>query len=104
MGGNDSVPNSRTRGSSGGNGSFGALIESRRDRGDFDLALHAFIQNGAEDNVRVGIGGIMNDVRSFADFVQQQIVAAGDVDKHAASALNRAIFEQPARDRLLRRL
>ena len=38
----------------------------------------------------------MNDAGGFADFVQQEIVATGDIDENAAGAVNRGLLEQAA--------
>src|SRR6266702_7371274 len=58
----------------GGHGIFAALVETGGNDGDFDLALHGFIQHSAENNVGFGIRSVMNDAGGFADFVQQEIV------------------------------
>ena len=46
---------------------------------------------------------LLDDRRRLADFDQRQVRAAGDVDDHAARAVDRRAFEQRARDRAPRR-
>ncbi len=71
------------------------------DHGNLHVALHGFVEHGPEDDVGVGIGGVMDDAGRFAHFMKQEIVASGNVDENAARALNGAVIEKPAGDRFL---
>ena len=74
-------------------------IEAGRDHGDLHLALHLRIDDRAEDDVGVLVRRLLDDRRRLAHLDQRQVGAAGDVDDHAARALDRRVLEQRARDR-----
>src|SRR6185436_17710722 len=63
-------------------------IEYGGDDRDLDLALHLRIHDRAEDDVRVFVRGVVDDLARFADFGEREVRAAGDVDDHAAGALH----------------
>ena len=57
------------------------------------------VDHGAEDDVRVLVRRLLDQRRGLVDLVQRQVGAAGDVDQHAARAVDRDVLEQRARDR-----
>src|SRR5207249_2096270 len=71
---------------------FGAAVEAGSDHRDLHFVLHCLVQHGAEDDVRLAISSIMDNAGCFADFVQEQIVPARDIDQHAARSLNGAVL------------
>ncbi len=65
----------------------------------FTLPVHLRVDDGAEDDVGILVGRLLDDGRGLADFDQRQVRTAGDVDDHAARAADRGVLEQRARDR-----
>src|SRR2546429_8361090 len=65
-------------------GCVSTTVESGGNHGNLHFVLHGLVQHGAENDVRLSIGRIMNDVRRFADLVRQQIRTAGTLDANAA--------------------
>ena len=61
------------------------------------------VDHRAEDDVRVGRRGALDDLRGLVDLEQAQVAAAGDVEQDAGGALD-GLLEQRARDRGLGRL
>ena len=78
-------------------------VEAGRDDGDAHLVAQRRVDDGAEDDVAVGVGGAADDLRRLVDLEQPEVVAAGDVEQDAAGALD-AGLEQRRADRRLRRL
>ena len=76
-----------------------AAVEAGRDHRDLHLAFQLRIDDRAEDDVRVLVRRFLDDRRRLAHFDQRQVRTAGDVDDHAARALDRRVLEQRARDR-----
>ncbi len=68
------------------------------DDGNLDAVAHRFIEDGAEDDVGVFVRGVVNDGRSFVDFMQHEVAGAGDVDQDAARSIDGLIFQQRRRD------
>src|SRR4051794_2962569 len=80
-----------------------AVVEPGRDDRDADLVAHALVDHRAEDDVGVGVGRGVDDLRRLVDLEQAEVAAAGDVEEDAVGALDR-LLEQRARDRRLGRL
>ncbi len=91
----------RRRRSGGCHNTLGTFIKPGCNNGDLHLALHGLVKNCAEDDIGFGIGRIMDDIRSLADLVKQEVVATGDVDQHATGALNGGFFQETARNGFL---
>ncbi len=64
------------------------------DHGNAHDALQIFIKGRAEDDIGVRIHFFPDTVCSFVDFEQGHVRTAGDVDQHAAGALERDFVEQ----------
>ena len=75
-----------------------ALLEAGRDHGHADVIAELLVDDGAEDDVRVLVGGARDDLRRVVDLEQAEVAAAGDVQEDAGGALD-ARLEQRARDR-----
>ena len=73
-------------------------VEAGRNDGNANVIGHVFVNDRAENNVGVGMGGFLHNRGRFADFMQAERFAAGDVNQHAARAVNRNIIEQRAGD------
>src|SRR5439155_14086536 len=84
----------------GGARAGAAVVEAGGDDGHADLVAQALVQDRAEDDVRVGVRGALDDLRGLVDLEQAEIAAAGDAQEHAAGALD-GLLEQRARDRNL---
>src|SRR5690242_14917770 len=80
-----------------------AVVEAGGDDGHADLVAEALVQHRAEDDVRVGVRGALDDLGSLVDLEQTQVAAARDVQQHASGALD-GLLEQRAGDRELRGL
>ena len=80
---------------------FFHLTEAGGDHRDTNLVGQAFIDHRAEDDVGIVVRFLLNHRRRLVDLVQTEIRPAGNVDQHAARALNRDILEQRTRDRPL---
>ncbi len=74
------------------------FLEACGDDGDFYGVFHRFVLHGAEDDVGIFVGGLLDDGRGFMNFVQGEAGAAADVDEDALSALDGIVFEQRAGD------
>ena len=61
---------------------------------DLDIIPQRFIEHCTEDNVRVLMGGTLNDGRGLIDFTQLQGTGAADVDEDSTRAINRSFFQQ----------
>ena len=79
------------------------MTETGGDDGHLDRARLVPIDHGAEDDVRVGVGGFLNDVRRLGDLVQGHVLSARDVDQDALRAVDRRVFQQRRGDGALRR-
>ena len=60
---------------------------------------HAVVDDGAEDDVRLRVGGLLDHLGRLVDLEQAEVAAAGDVEQDAAGALD-VDLEQRAHDRL----
>ena len=70
------------------------LFEAGRDDCDLHFVLHLLVEHRAEDDVRVFVGGALDDGRSLVDLGQPQRAGAGNVDEDAARAVDGSGFEQ----------
>src|SRR5512143_1033247 len=73
-------------------------VEAGRDDRDPNLVAHLVVDDGAEDDVRVGMGHTVDHLGRLVDLEQAEVAAAGDGEQDAARALDRGL-EQRARDR-----
>ena len=64
-----------------------------------DLVAHALVDDRAEDDVRLRVGRLLDDLGRLVDLEQAQARAAGDVEQHALGAGD-VDLEQRAGDRL----
>src|SRR5262249_23936037 len=60
-------------------------IEACSDHRDLDLTIKSVVLNGPEDNVRLRVSCLADDVGRLVDLVERQVEATGDVEQHAAS-------------------
>jgi hypothetical protein len=63
-------------------------IEAGRDDGDTHLITQRRVDDGAEDDVAVGVGRAADDLGGLVDLEEPEVVAAGDVEQDAAGALD----------------
>src|ERR1700684_1951082 len=79
-----------------------ASIYACRDDRDADHAIEILVEGRAEDDVGVFVDLLPNAACRLVDFVERQIVAAGDRDQKTACALHRDFVEERIGDRRLR--
>ena len=60
-----------------------AGIEPGGDDGHLHLVAHAVVDDGAEDDVRLRIGGLLDHLGRLVDLEQAEVRAAGDVEQDA---------------------
>ena len=72
-------------------------VEAGGDDGDPHLVAHLVVDDGAEDDVGVGVGDAVDDLGRLVDLEQAEVAAAGDGEQDAAGALDRGL-EQRAGD------
>jgi len=77
----------------------GGGFESGSDDGDLDGVSHVLVDHGAEQDVGVVVGRLVDDGGGVGDLVQGQVETAGDVDQHAAGAVYGGVLEQGAGNR-----
>src|SRR5438105_12966905 len=58
-------------------------VEAGRDHRDLDLFLHLRVDRRAEDDLRILVGGLRDDLRGLVDLEDGQVLAARDVDQDA---------------------
>ena len=59
--------------------------EARRDHGDPHLARRALVDDGTEDDVRVGMRGLRDGLGGLVDLPQRQVLAARDGEQDACA-------------------
>ena len=62
---------------------LGLVNETGGDEGDADFAPHSRVGRDAEDNVGIGIDGLLDDLGGFVDFEEAEVVSADDVEQDA---------------------
>jgi len=72
------------------------VLEAGGNNGDLDGVLHVVILHSAKMMFAILVRGLLNDARSFVDFMQTKAGAAGDIDENALRALNGIVFEERA--------
>ena len=72
------------------------LAEAGRDHGDADLVAAALVDHGAEDHVRVRVGGARDDLGGLVHLEEAEIGRAGDVEQDARRALDRRLEQRRA--------
>src|SRR5947207_7595721 len=68
-------------------------VKAGRDDGDLQLALQRLVDDGAEDNVGVGVSSLLDDLRRLVD-LKDRVVTARDVKEHTLGAFNRDVEER----------
>jgi len=76
-------------------------LVSGRDDGNHDLVTQLLVVDIAEDNVRIGICGPLDDFGCLVDLVESQVRTACDIEQDALGTLN-AHIQQRAVNGLLR--
>ncbi len=96
-----SIDTSRRRGSrrrpvlsSVKSGPPAGAVEAGGDDGDPDAVAEAVVDHGAEDDVGVVVGGLLDDLGRLVDLEQAQVLAAGDVQQDAGGALDRLLEQR----------
>src|SRR3954469_20323157 len=69
-------------------------VEAGGDHGHLHGLVQGRVDHHAGDDVGVRVDGVGDDAGGFGDLVQGQVVAAGDVDQHAAGALDGGLFQK----------
>src|SRR5579875_445620 len=72
-------------------------VEAGCDHRDPDHVAEAVVDDAPEDDVGVGVGGLMDDGGRLVDLEQGEVRAAGDVEQDPPGPLDRGL-EQRARD------
>jgi hypothetical protein len=76
------------------------IVEARCDHRDPHFAVcHLLVDHGSEDDIRIFVGGFLDQGRGLVDLEEREVLSTRDVDQHTVSAFDREIFEQRARDR-----
>ena len=75
-----------------------AVVEARGDHGDADVVAERRVDDRAEDDVRLRVGGRVDQLGGLVDLEQAEVVAAGDVEQDAGGALD-GLLQQRAGDR-----
>src|SRR5947199_1703133 len=63
-------------------------VEAGGDHRDAHLVAHRVVDNGAEDDVGVGVGHAADDLGSLVDLEEAEVAPARDVEQDAAGALD----------------
>src|SRR5438067_9762856 len=69
-------------------------IESGRDDADFHIVADALVDHRPEDDVRLRIGGRMDDLGRLVHLEQREVGAAGDREEHASGAVDRLLEQR----------
>ena len=80
-----------------------ARVEPGRDDRDLEVVAHALVDDRAEDDVRLLVGHLADDLRRLVDLEEAEARTAGDVEQDALRARD-VDLEQRAADRLARGL
>ena len=63
-------------------------LKAGRDDRDADVVAHVRVDDGTEDHIHIGVRGLADDRRSLVDFEERHIRSAGDIEEHAARAVD----------------
>ena len=80
-------------------GAGAVAVEAGGDDGDLELVAHALVDDGAEDDVGLRVGHLLDDLGRLVDLEEAQVGTAGDVEEDALGAAD-ADLEQRAADGL----
>src|SRR5215216_8036618 len=80
-----------------------ALVEARCNDGHAHPLTVVLVDNGTEDQVRVLVGSVVDDLRRLVDLEESEVGAARDIQYDPCRPVDTG-FEQRARDRRLRGL
>lgn len=75
-------------------------VEARRDDGDPDLVAQGVVDDGAEDDVGLGVGRLADQLGRFVDLEEAEVGAAGDGEQDAPRSVD-GCLEQRRGDRHL---
>lgn len=67
-------------------GGGGALLKAGGNDGDADLVLQGVVEGGAEDDVGIRVGSLLDQVGGGFHILQAHVLGAGDIYQHAAGA------------------
>src|SRR5256712_4657555 len=67
-------------------GGLAAGVEPGGDHGDTQLAVHLVVDDGAEDDVGIRGGRLLDDLGGLPGFQQPHVQPAGHLDQHATGA------------------
>src|SRR5699024_10123026 len=70
------------------------LLEPGGNDGNPDLVLQGIVEGRAEDDERVGVGGLLHQVGGGLHLLQADVHGAGDVDQHALGAVDRGLQQR----------
>jgi hypothetical protein len=70
---------------------------ARGDHGDPHLVLELLVEHRAEDDVRLGMGGLLHGPRRLVDLPQRQVSAAGDREQDRLRALQGGLEQRGGR-------
>src|SRR3954470_10342510 len=91
------------RAPAGGEAAAARAVEARGDHRHADLVAELLVDDGAEDDVRVGVRRRVDQLGGLVDLEQPEVLAARDVERDAGGALD-GLLEQRRGDRGLGRL
>src|SRR5580704_5779863 len=74
------------------------FLEAGGDYRDLDGVFHLVVLHGAENDVGIFVGGLLDDGRGFVNFLQREAGASRNIDEDALRALDGVVFEQRASD------
>ena len=77
-----------------------AAVEAGRDDGDAHLVAEGVVDDGTEDDVGLGVHGLLHESCGVVDLEDAEVRPALDREQHAVRAVDRRL-EQRARDREL---
>ena len=78
-------------------------VEAGADHRHADLVLLLLVDHRAEDDVRLAVGGALDDLRRLVDLEEAEVASAGDVEQDPRGAVDR-LLEQRRGDRRARRV
>src|SRR5690606_17002945 len=67
---------------------YSAAFKSRRNNGHADIVAHIRIDDRTEDHVDIGMRGLADDGGGLVDFEEGHVRTAGNVEEHAARAVD----------------
>src|SRR6202030_989488 len=65
-----------------------AVLEAGGAHRDADVVLLLLVDDGAEDDVRIAVGRVLDDLRRLVDFEEAQVATARDVEQDSRRAVD----------------